>query len=425
MKKFYLFFLLIIILVFSLVRAGQSKIKSYYSGDAVNFNDQLYIGSTNSDSLEVFKLDNQQLKPLFKISTPSDRFGNPGRFYDLKFSVEGAHLFVYATSEASLYKYEIVDDSQMTLINSNKNTYWEWYSRVDKFGSDLVTISNKGIKVWNKDLQVVNSYQLADSLSPYNLRAYNSDSILDVQDNHLSVYSRSQRANVLSIPVNYKAKVGNRQPYQDESGNLFIVDDYYTKKFDATGKLVASFQHAPYLGYDVSASGVSNYIYFSNGAGLVKLDQDSLKQVTYRWTSSLGGPAGWAMGLKVVDLNGDKVVLFNGSNILVLDENLRKLASVEASDKSDEANSLENLYLNLDHSLAKSNDTIVLSGGGYFPNEQLSVSFGGVNSNFQADSHGRFSQKLVVPNLTQPVVDIKVAGNSSRLSYSISFRITQ
>ncbi|MFA5886930.1 MAG: hypothetical protein WC863_04150 [Patescibacteria group bacterium] len=423
MKKFAFLFLFCFVLIFFLATASQSKIKSYYSGDAVNFNGRLYIGSTNSDSLELFKLEGRSLSPILKIKPFNERFGTYGKFYDLKFSVEAGRLFVYAVSEYTLYKYEVFEDNQIALIKSDKNTYWEWYSRVDKFGSDLVTVSNKGVKVWNKDLQVINAYEISDSVSSYNLRAYNSENILDVQDNHLLVFDRSQRTNILSIPVNYKKNPGNRQAYQDDNGDLFIVDDYYTKKFDLAGDLVASFKHADYPGYDISSSGVNNYIYFSNGAGLVKLNKTNLKEVTYRWTTSLGGPAGWAMGLKVVDVNGDKVVLFNGSNILVLDENLRKITAVEVSEMIEEVSSLENLYLNLDHNFGAPSNMITLSGGGYLPHEQLKINFSGTSSQARADYRGRFSQKLVVPDLAPGVVDIKVTAENSKLSYSTTFQI--
>jgi hypothetical protein len=422
MKKYIFASLFCLLLIFLVVRAGHSQIKAYYSGDAINFQDQLYVGSTNSDSLEIFKLSDNELKPLFKIKPVNDNFGGSGAFYDVKFAVENGHLFAYTISGYTLYKYEVLSDTQLVLNNSSKNNYWEWYSRLDRFGSDLVTISGNGVKIWNKDLQVVNAYAVIDKDSPYNLRSYNSDSILDVQNNHLTVYSRTSRAVTLSVPVNYKSNPGNRQSYQDEQGNLFVVDDYYFKKFDVAGNILGNFKHAPFQGYDVSASGANDYIYFTNGAGLVKLDKNTFKEVGYRWTTSLGGPGSWAMGLKVVDVNGDKVVIFNGSNILVLDQNLRKLADLAATEKSDEASS-ENLYLNLDHNFAEAGNTITLSGGGYFPNEQLSVNFGGVTTNIQANNHGRFAHAVVVPDLKPSAVDIKVIGADSRLSYSISFTI--
>ena len=48
-----------------------------------------------------------------------------------------------------------------------------------------------------------------------------------------------------------------------------------------------------------------------------------MKLERYAWTSNLGGTQSWAMGLKVVYDQGDKVIVFNNYNITVLDSNLK------------------------------------------------------------------------------------------------------
>jgi len=422
MRKIVLPILAVMILAFVFINISYGKPKSYYSGDAINFKNQLYLGSTNSGSLEVWRLENKELRSLFKIRPLNERFGTYDDFYDLKFVVEADQLFVYAVSGFSLYKYEIVGQ-QANLIFSNKNTYWEWYNRVDKFGTQLVTISDRGVKIWNEQPDVINSYELINREAPYNIRAYNERYLLNVQDNYLQIYDREGRRLATSIPVNYRSATGNHQTYQDESDNIYIVDDYYAKKFSIDGRLLGSFQHLNYDAYDISASGYSDYVYFSNGVGVVKLDKNNMELIDYAWTTSIGGAESWAMGLKVVNVEGDKLVVFNNSNILILDDDLKKIASVRATEEA-ELNNLENLYLNLDSSAGASGKLITVSGGGYLPNEKLSLNFAGSNSETQADSRGRFSQSLVVPELKVGGVDIKVVGVNSKLSYSISFLIT-
>ena len=427
MKK-YLYLLalpLLVILVFT--HNGQTKTKSYYSGDAINFNDELYITSANSGNIEVLKLDNNNLKLIAKIKNYNAKYNRYDEFVDSKLSVENNQLFVYASSGFSLSKYEIVNDNSFVLISSEQNTSWEWYSRIDKFGDNIVTISDKGINIWNKDLQVINAYSLSNLSNPYNIRSNGQNLILNVQDNHLTVYDKSVRANLVSIPLNYQDSVGNRQSYIDQDNNLYVIDDYYAKKFNLDGKLLASFAHIDQPGFDVSGSGSSNFVYFSNGSGVVKLNKDTLKEGAFAWTGALGGVRGWAMGLKVVDVNGDKVVVFNNSNILVLNSNLKKIASYTATEES-AASSLENLSLLTDHNSATPAANIELSGTGYFPNEKLAINFAGTKSNSLADEHGRFTQNLIVPdiaNASSTGVDIKVDGENSKLSYSISFTIVK
>jgi len=431
MKKIILLSIICLIAVLAVTHNSQSKIKSYYAGDAINFNDQLYVGSTNTDSLEVFKLQNKELIQLAKVQPYNDKTATYGRFYDLKFAAESGHLFVYTITDFSLYKYELVGDNQLVLISKQKNTYWEWYNRIDKFGANIVTISDKGVKVWNADLQVIDGYNLTSLesgpsqeaySSHYNIRSYNDRYVLNVQNNNLVVFNQSSRVQAANIPLNYKQTVGNRQAFQDENNDLFVVDDYYAKKFDLTGRLLGSFRHLDYEGFDMAASGYNDYIYFSNGVGVVKLNKDTMALATYRYTTGLGGAQGWAMGLKVIDVDGDKVVLFNNSNILILDQNLNKLA-VWRSVEEEDPRPAESLYLALDHTTGSPNANITVTGGGYLANENLNFDFGGVKTSGRADFRGRFEQKLVVPSVASKAVDIKVVGETSQLSYSISFKI--
>lgn len=414
--------LLTLVVVFGLASNGRTAVKSYYSGDAVSFNNQLYVGSTNSDSLEVFKLEDQGLRRLAKIRPFDQKYGKYGTFYDFKFSVENNRLFIYAISGFTIYKYELVGDSALNLITIQTNTYWEWYTRVDKFGDNIITVSERGVKIWNTNLVVLDSYNLTNNTSPYNISGGGNRSIFSVLGNDITIFNRESRSVVKTIPINTKYDPANRRVYQDESNNIYVVDDYYAKKFDLDGKLIASFKHLDYQGFDIMASGHSNYVYFTNGVGVVKLDKNSMKLVSSRWTDKLGGNQGWAMSLKVVYAGGEKVVIFNNSNILVLDDHLKKLGAFQSMEEV-EPTATENLYLNLDHNMGATGATVVLNGGGFFPKEDLNIYFGSTKITTQSDSRGRFVSTLTVPNLPDGLVDIKVVGQTSQLSYSIAFKI--
>lgn len=423
MKKTIILASLLILAVFAFAHYSQSKMKPYYSGDAISFNNEVYVATANTNSLEIFKLENNELKQIIKARPFDGLYNRYGNYYDAKLVEENGRLFVYTISDFTLYKYEVVDDSRLSLVFSQKNTYWEWYNRVDKFGDNIVTISTKGVKIWNKDLEVIDSYPFTNEGTPYNLRAYNNNNILDIQNNHLKIFNRESRQELsIDIPLNYNNVKGNRQAYQDLDGNLYVVDDYYAKKFNQNGTLIGSFKHADYEGYDMSASGDNKFIYFTDGAGIVKLDKNTMKETDSRWTTRLGGVQGWAMGLDVVSANGDKVVVFNNSNILILDSNLKKIASYQANEEEDNSRT-ENLFLRLNNSFGAPYAKITLTGGGYFPNELLNIDFGGTKAKAQADSRGRFTQELTVPDLKPGSTDIKVDGADSKATYSISFRI--
>ena len=423
MKKFLIIPAIIVIAIFAFTHFSQSEMRSYYSGDAASFNNKLYVASTNSGSLEVFRLEGRELVRLAATKPFDARFNRYGEFYDVTLSPVGNRLFVYAISGFGLYKYELVGD-KLTLIDSQQNTYWEWYNRVDRQGDDIVTLSEKGLKIWNTDIMdVIDSLPVTNADEPYNVRANNSDYIINVDNGKLVVFNRETRTNQTSVALNYKTAAGNRQAYQDEKNNLYVVDDYYAKKFDLDGKLLASFRHIDQPGYDMTASGHTDFVYFSNGLGVVKLNKDDLKLVASRETINLGGPQGWAMGLKVAYVSdGDKVVVFNNGNILVLNDKLAKIASFEAS-ASAEPTAQENLYLDMDNTFGPPQAIVELTGGGFFPQEALSIDFAGQTTQAMADGRGRFSQKLSVPTLNAKRVDIKVTGSESGLHYSIAFDI--
>ena len=221
--------------------------------------------------------------------------------------------------------------------------------------------------------------------------------------------------------------------------------------FDLNGALKGSFDHSGNPGYDVASADNEN-IYFSNGIGVVKLDKTAMVPLDWQYTGGINGDQGWAMGLKVVNSsNGDKVVVFNNSSILVLDSNLKLIAGVRASDTSDvaAASAKESLSIKLSTLTSATGTTVELNGTGYYPNEKLTIDFGSSKVSGKADNNGRVKQSLTVPavsaasqsaavmaqNLaiyhgatTTPLiaydrVDIKVTGDESGLHYSSAFDI--
>jgi predicted adenine nucleotide alpha hydrolase (AANH) superfamily ATPase len=143
----------------------------------------------------------------------------------------------------------------------------------------------------------------------------------------------------------------------------------------------------------------------------------------YAFTTKTGEVGGWAMGLKVINNNGhDRVVVFNNTNILVLDENLNKLASIGATAEETEVYALEKLYLNLSHTSGTKDAVIEITGGGFLPSEKLKIDFAGSTTEAIVNSRGRLKTNLTVPN-KKGRVDIKATGTESKLTYSITFDI--
>lgn len=449
MKKVLLFALVAILALGVGAGTGSSQVKSYYSGDAVVYRDQLIVGSTNSDSLELFKLQGDDLLKFASVKPFNSRFNRYDAFYDLKFNLEADRLYVYAISGYSLYKYDISDLASASLVKKNTNNYWEWYTRVDKFGNNIVTVSAAGVKVYSNDLEAVDSYNVKND-APYNIRSNNSDDyIFNIKKDAIEVYSRANRNVEKTLVVNYNSALGNRNLfYSPYDGMVYVVDDNSAKRIDLrNGALKSRFEHSGNPGYDVASSGNGD-IFFSNGLGVVKLDQETMKLLGSRRTGSIAGSEGWAMGLRVVaNTGGDKVVIFNNSSIVVLSGDLKLLASVRAHEGNDILAATENLYLRSSINAGLTDSKMILSGGGFFPNEKLSIAFGQIMTSSKADANGRFRQELSVPRVSAAVwqqaeadsfikngtstpvaatenVEVKVVGEQSLFHYDTAFTIT-
>ncbi|HKM40866.1 MAG TPA: hypothetical protein VJZ99_03175, partial [Patescibacteria group bacterium] len=330
------------------------------------------------------------------------------------------------------------------LVKELKNNLWEWYNKVDKVGDKIATISAKGVKVYNSDLEVIDTYDIDYEYFSSISSAGNPNLIfaLDEENNKIEVFDTNRRSFLNSLEINFFGGQNNRSMYFDQYENsLYLADDMSVKKIGLDGSLRATFEHLGYPGYDVSSIG-NEYLYFANGLGIVKLNKKDLSVVNSRRTGSLSVDEGWAMGLKTVSLlEGERVVVFNNSSIIIMNSDLELLDYVVASVEEDRAYALENLFLNLDYTLADSGTEVNLQGGGFLPGEELVIDFYKNQYKIQANSEGRFSKKLIVPDLTNSNsrdrvitqsennngltvkniserVDVKVTGQSSNYTYS-------
>ncbi|HNX11183.1 MAG TPA: hypothetical protein PKI61_03505 [bacterium] len=449
MKKALLVFLVSVLGLGAAALPGDSKVRAYYSGDAIAYRDVVVTATANSDRLEIFKLEGDQLVRFVDVRPFDARFNKDDNFYDVKLSEENGRLYAYAISGFSLYKYDITSLNSADLTKKMTNTYWEWYNRVDKFGDNIVTISARGVKIYNQNMDVIDSYDITNSV-PYNIRSNDTGRyIFNIKNTEIEVFDRTTRSVVRSLQVNYRSGNGNRNLYFDALDEaVYVVDDLSAKKIDFnSGAILGRFEHSGNPGYDAVSTG-NDYLYFSNGLGVVKLNKNGMKLVSSQKTGGIAGTEGWAMGMKAVTTSsGEKLVVFNNSSVLVLDSSLRKLASFRGQEDT-RVDVKENLYLRVNTVAAPTNAEILLSGGGYLPNEKLTVLFGqSATYTINADANGRFKQEITVPGVSTEAwtnavsiaqsqasnpsvavaherVDIKVVGEKSKLTYSTAFEIT-
>lgn len=334
MKFFSRLFLISAVVLASMVfifPRAKSETKSYYTGDVINYKGNIYVGSTNMGGAEIFKFDGKVLARAAHFKSPVAQFGGGDDFYNIVFNEEAGKLYAYLVDGRWLYKYDITNPYSPVLMNKEKDNSWDWLVGIIKYDGQVATLGTKGVKIWNNDLKVTDSHKLVNRLY-YNIQfSRGAGRVFQLDSKILSVIDAKKRETVKEIDLQISEEHRRRLFADDTEGMFYIVDDKELLKFDYSGKFINKFKHISHLGYDVDGLENRKYIYFSDGVGVVKIDKNSMRPLDWAYTSILGGAGGWAMDLRVVaGDSGERVIIFNNSNILILDENLNKVASVKA-----------------------------------------------------------------------------------------------
>lgn len=413
----------------------QGRVKPYYQGDAVNYRGRLLIASTNMDRLQIMEASDKRVNLLAELAPDKTGYLPGDNFYNCAFNQENGSLYLYAVNGRYLYKYNISNPSQPELVNRLKDNSWDWFRSVSVFDGRLVTAGSKGIKIWNSDLQVVDSLNIKLD-NPYNF-TLSRDLLFAIEGKQLKIFNLQTRQWTVSANLTI-SEDGNRQMYNDQiSSSIYVVDDWAVKQFDFQGNLLNSFRYTASNGYDVVPSTDGQKLYISDGIGVVRLVKTNLRPDKWSYVKDMGAADGWSMGLRLINWQDrDHLVIFNNGAISILDDQMRKVANFHSTEDrlDNQPVFIEPLMLNLDKNRAAIGSQISLRGAGFAANENLEIKF---LSNHQAtstvttDSFGRFQKILTVPAITSQTVstlnplptDIKVVGQTSQKNYSISFQI--
>lgn len=415
---------LVVYSAFFIASNVKSKNRAYYSGDVIVHNNQLIVGTTNMGLLEVFVLEGDRLVQTIGMESFEARFGGWDPFYDLTFSHEDGILYVYLVDGRYLYKYDIDDLANPFLVDRVKDNSYDWLLGVKKFNGEIATVGTKGLKVWTPELGVVDTFKL-DNPFQYNINFSSAgEFIFNVIKDRVDIYDTKTRLTRVSLPTTVREE-HNRKTYADpEDGKIYLVDDRELVQFSYDGEILNTFKHISRLGYEVAGVAGSPFVYFSDGIGIVKIDKATFEPVLWSYTTRLGEPGGWAMGLNVADADGEKVVVFNNTSILVFDDRLRLIDSIESF--GEDFNPIEPLSLSVDKYRAPTNAEISLRGAGFGLGEELLITFANDRYEAQADENGKFIRILTVPAISPTAsrwVDITVVGKTSKRHYSTSFNI--
>lgn len=399
-----------------LVPRGEGRSPAYQSGEAVNFNNRVIIATVDTGSLDIFQVVDDSIRKTNSIR--SDAAGFP-EFADVALKEQNRRLYAYATNRGYIYQYDISNPDNIELLAKKQDNSGDRFYALGEWGERMYSVGSLGVKVWSQDLKVVNSYNLHTTIADNIAFTDNGNYIFHLLNNNFRIIDSFYRNPVMEAALNIREDHSRNIFSDGQNGAVYVVDDFYLKKFSFNG-LQEKFRHISHLGYDVDGTQGSDHIYFSDGVGIVKSGKTELEPLTWRYTTDLGGGEGWAMGLRAVRYgSGERVVVFNGSSILLFDQDLGLLDYYRVPERPD--SDYQSPYLRVDRSRAAPGSRISVRGGGFGPDERLIVDFAGEKHRFYADQAGGFSEFLTVPAVKSGVKDVKVTGSVSGVSYSLSF----
>lgn len=418
-KKIKIISLFIVLGAFSfLIPNLNSKTESYYFGEAINYNNQIIFGSVNLNKFELFNLKNNKIERTAVISP----LRHNSEYYDLAFANEYNELFLYLVDGKYIYKYNISNLYKPNLVSKVKDNLNDWFVGLDKIDDRIVTIGKNDVKIWNNNLEIIDKYSVKNKYQHNISFSDKGNFIFNVDKDSVQVINANNRENLSTFSI-IADQDNFRKIYNDEQQKkIYIVDDQMFKLFNFDGTFINGFKHDSSNGYDVVGFDEKDYIYFSDGLGIVKIDKYTMKPIDWAYSSNLGSQGGWAQGIQVVNSNeGDKIIVFNTSSILVLNENLDLIDYYKATEENQKP--IEDLWLSLDKSKAIPGEYVLLKGGGYGMGEEMEIIFGKNKFKLKAEANGRFQKIIQVPSTFPTKTDIKVIGKYSKLNYSISFEI--
>jgi hypothetical protein len=422
LKRTIVFLMLALLGTSMLIVPSQGQnLSSYYSGEAVEYNGTIYIGTADTGNFELFALEDGELYKKTALVSPA---GEDMAFKDMAFSREDGGLYVYLVNGRYFYKYDLEYPEAPELVRESKDNSWYWYDGVKKKGDKIITVGNKGVKVYKEDGTVINSYDVKNKFVKNISFSEKDNFIFNALKGELEVLRTSDRQVISEIDFVDLSESGRaRGIYNDGQESLiYLVDDASVKAVNFNGEKKKEFGHVSESGYDIIPSSDPRFVYFSDGVGVVKANKNDLSPAKWKFTMDEAGGRGWAMGLATAGKgNNEKLVVFNHSSILVLDNNMEVVDYVKAEENNYDP--IEPMYLKLDKNRAASGSEILLSGGGFGLYEDLNIYFAGEEFEAEADENGRFSQIIEVPESLPTKTDIKVKGEVTERSYSIGFEI--
>lgn len=388
--------------------------KEYRNGSSIVLNGRTYLLVTNGSSVEILSFNQANSLVL------ESELRLPQKIRDVITTSEGNNAYAIVTTGRYLYRVRITDPKNMEVILRHDNYQ---YSRGRKRTGTVDALAFNGTKLFiagqygvrqmdavNLQVEKILFYEKANGL------AVNNNSLYVLGEQKAFKFNLNNGQKIMEVDVKNTDKLIRRIAVDKDNAGYVVGDNSLIKMSNNSTTTYANPVKTINFSYAVVSGG--DAIYYVNGLGVTKFDLNFKKQGFFTTAQTKQfGERSFAVGVMVVNVNGgEKVVVMNKSNIVVLSPSLTVVSKYSSS------NSTQNnptFTLSLDHQFLMTNQDITARMAGFYPNETVKLTIGGRIYLARANNQGEAMIIFTTPSLPKKYM-IEVSAANSGTNYQES-----
>ncbi|MFH0853955.1 MAG: hypothetical protein V1891_00460 [bacterium] len=311
--------------------------------------------------------------------------------------------------------YNISDLNNATLIKK-LGPFWKnydyYYDIAPYTENKFITAGEKGITIWNTD--TLSILEKIYNKRTDNVESYNS-SIYSIGEEGVIIFNAERRE--IRDPY-IKTGKHQHQIFVDDIGTGYFPGDDVLKLRTYTS--YKNMSHPSQSGNAIAGFYKDSSIYFANGWNVYKASATDLKIIKTIPVSRKKNE--WGAGIKAFDLSqGKRLVIFNGNNILLADENLNILDEYEYLPIT--AKLFNSKTMRVSPVKGFSGNSVIVAANGFWPGEDVSLKFEDKLYELKSNNAGEIEKVIEVPKLPPCKTPILTTGKLSGFSHSFMFEI--
>lgn len=407
MKKLISIFIFAIMLLIPFAETTFGKKDAYYqAGDHFEYAGREILAVPNGREVELIEITRDDKFNKYQ------EFKTVGEPNNIMVKTDGGNYTAVVLEGSIIAAYDFNDLSNVRIKNKI-GPYWQfsdfYYDIAPYMKDKFLTAGKEGISLWEIDgLQYKEKVYQGSS---YGVAGYNYSIYAATEDGAVILNAEKKKI------VDNHMQIGEHlhKPYVDRSGKGFFPGDDVLKS--RTISSYKNWEHPSNSGNAVTGFQDDPYIYFVNGWNIYKMDKE-LNIVGQVNTSSESG--NWSAGVTALELpQGRRLVVFNGSDILLFDEAPHLLDKYSYMPYAN--NNMPDKSMRVYPSKGEPGSPALVKGSGFWPGEEIELMFGGQRYLLEANNKGEAFKMAEVPDVLPGKINILMRGSKSGVEHSFWF----